>query len=383
MTGIIPRHAESTAKNFAKTCKVGPFQTAFGSEYCLQGQMLRARESQMKAWGLFLFLVLAMAGCASGQRLDVPLDRYGGEPLPDFEGFDRAGVEVIKGGFPPGRQPDGNTVLLASHDGLIVFDTGRHDFHTQKIIDRAGALKQPVAAIINSHWHLDHVSGNIPLRARYPDADVYSNGAAIENALATFLARGRESNQKLLADPTTTPEIVDEIRIDAATVDQGQRLKPTVSIEARQVVTIGGRRLEFHTAKGASDGDIWVFDPASGVVMTGDLVTLPAPFLDTPCPVEWSNALEAVLATSFTRAMPGHGREMTRSEITLYRDAFNALVACAAGDAEPIACADAWAAAVAPLQENPELDNRYARGMSRNYVENVLRKDGLRKDCAA
>ncbi len=82
-----------------------------------------------------------VSSVASGQRLDTPLDRYGGEPLPDFEGFDRAGVEVIKGGFPPGRQPDGNSVVLASHDGFIVFDTGRHDFHTQKIIDRAEALQ--------------------------------------------------------------------------------------------------------------------------------------------------------------------------------------------------------------------------------------------------
>jgi glyoxylase-like metal-dependent hydrolase (beta-lactamase superfamily II) len=344
--------------------------------------MLRARESQMKAWGLYLFLVLAMAGCAAGRPLDAPLDRYGGDPLPDFEGFDRAGVDVIKGGFPPGRQPDGNTVILASADGLIVFDTGRHAFHTQKIIEHADARQQPVAAIINSHWHLDHVSGNIPLRARYPEVAVYNNGAAVENALATFLARGRESNRKLLDDPTTTPEIIDEIHIDAATVDQGERLKPTISIEAPQVVTIGGRRLEFHTAKGASDGDIWVFDQTSGVVMTGDLVTLPAPFLDTPCPVEWSKALEAVLATPFTRAVPGHGRDMDRSDIVLYRDAFNALIACSGSTAEPITCADAWAAAAAPLQENPEVDARYARGMSRNYVENVLRKDGVRKDCA-
>lgn len=337
----------------------------------------------MKAWGLFLIFVLTLSGCASGQRLDCLPEGYGGDPLPDFEGFDRAGVDVIKGGFPPGRQPDGNTVVLASTDGLIVFDTGRHRFHTQKIIDRAEALQQPVVAIINSHWHLDHVSGNIPLRERFPEVAVYSNGAAVENALATFLARGRESNRKLLDDPATTPEIIDEIHIDAATVEQGERLKPTVSIEAPQVVTIGGRRLEFHTAKGASDGDIWVFDPASGVVMTGDLVTLPAPFLDTPCPKAWSEALDAVLAAPFTRAIPGHGREMTRSDIVLYRDAFNALLACSETDAEPIACADAWAAAAAPLQETPETDARYARGMSRNYVENVLRKDGVREDCLA
>jgi glyoxylase-like metal-dependent hydrolase (beta-lactamase superfamily II) len=342
----------------------------------------------VKVSGLFPVFLMLCTGCVAaapdGYARDgaIGVEQDFGAPMPDFESFDRAGVEVIKGGFPPGRQPDGNTVILASSDGLIVFDTGRHRFHTQKIIDRADALQQPVAAIINSHWHLDHVSGNIPLRERFPDAAVYSNGAAVENALVTFLARGRESNRKLLDDPATTPEIIDEIHIDAATVEQGEKLKPTLSIEAPQVVRIGGRRLEFHTAKGASDGDIWVFDPASSVVMTGDLVTLPAPFLDTPCPKEWSAALEAILAAPFTRAIPGHGREMDRNDIALYRDAFNALINCANAAAEPITCADAWAAAAAPLQENPERDNRYARGMSRNYVENILRKDGIREDCA-
>ena len=342
----------------------------------------------MKAWGLSFLVGLMAAGCASGPPADSPndiraIDSYGGAPLPDFENFDRAGVDIIKGGFPPGRQPDGNTVILASSDGLIVFDTGRHRFHTQKIISHAREAGQPVAAIINSHWHLDHISGNLPLRELFPGAAIYSNGAAVENALRTFLARGRESNAKMLEDPTLTAEIIDEIRIDAATVEQGELLKPTVSIERAQTITIGGRRLEFHTATGASDGDIWVFDPGSGIVMTGDLVTLPAPFLDTPCPKAWSAALEEVLGTPFQRAIPGHGREMTRADIVLYRDAFNALIACAQGAAEPLVCADAWTAAAAPLQENAGLDNRYARGMSRNYVENVLRKDGVREDCLA
>jgi glyoxylase-like metal-dependent hydrolase (beta-lactamase superfamily II) len=350
--------------------------------------MLDVRESQLKAWGLSLLVGLIVSGCASGPsgepEHDIQtFDTLGGPPLPDFENFDRAGIDVIKGGFPPGRQPDGNTVILASNDGLIVFDTGRHGFHTQKIIDHAEAAGQPVAAIINSHWHLDHISGNIPLREMFPGVAVYSNGAAVENALHTFLARGRESNAKMLEDPTLTPEIIDEIRIDAATVDQGEQLKPTISIEQAQAITIGGRRLEFHTASGASDGDIWVFDPAAGVVMTGDLVTLPAPFLDTPCSKDWSAALEEILATPFERVIPGHGREMTRADITLYRDAFNTLIACAQGTDEPLVCADAWTAAAVPLQENPELDNRYARGMSRNYVENVLRKDGVRADCLA
>ncbi len=342
----------------------------------------------MKAWGLILSLSVLCSACAAPSGsvpVSTPVDRYGGPPMDAPFDLDRAdaGATVIPGGFPPGRQPDGNTIVLNTIDGLVVFDTGRHRFHTQKIIDHATAAKRPVVAIVNSHWHLDHISGNIPLREQFPAAAVYNHGAALENARATFLASGRESNRKLLDDPATTPEIIDEITIDAATVDQGEKLLPTISIESDRSLIIGGRRLEVHVAKGASDGDIWIYDPAAKLVMTGDLITFPAPFLDTPCPKAWSEGLDAVLATPFVRAVPGHGRELTRGEVTLYRDAFNALVDCAKGQAEPIACADAWATSAAPIQENPENDFRYARGMSRNYVENVLRKDGIRKDCGA
>lgn len=337
----------------------------------------------MKAFGLVLSLSLFCAGCATPPDPAPLLDRYGGQAQPDPESFDRAGVEVIKGGFPPGRQPDGNTVILASADGLIVFDTGRHRFHTQKIIDFAASRSQPVAAMINSHWHLDHISGNIPLRERFPGAAIYSNGAALDHALRTHMPEGRESNRELLKDPATTPEIIDEINIDAATVDQGERLRPTISIEASQTLVIGGRILEVHAAAGASDGDLWIFDPATKLVMMGDLVTFPAPFLDTPCPRAWSEGLDAILATPFVRAIPGHGREMTRPDVILYREAFNALIACADSSTEARACAEAWATAVASLQEDPEADARYARGMSRNYVENVLRKGGVRDDCDA
>jgi glyoxylase-like metal-dependent hydrolase (beta-lactamase superfamily II) len=345
--------------------------------------MLLARERQMKALGLVFSLLLVCTGCATPPNRTVPLDRFGGQPLSPPESIDRAGIEIIRGSFPPGRQPDGNTVVLASADGLIVFDTGRHRFHTQKIIDFAASRRQPVAAIINSHWHLDHISGNIPLRDRFPAAAIYSNGAALDHALRTHMPEGRESNRELLKDPATTPEIIDEISIDAATVDQGDRLRPTISIERSRTLVIGGRSLEVHAAAGASDGDLWIFDPASKVVMMGDLVTFPAPFLDTPCPKAWSEGLDAILATPFVRAVPGHGREMTRPDVILYRDAFNALIACAESVAEPLACGEAWARAVATLQENPETDARYARGMSRNYVENVLRKGGVREDCTA
>src|SRR4051812_20421758 len=97
------------------------------------------------------------------------------------------GVDLIPGKFAAGTQPDGNTVVFTTTDGLVVFDTGRHPEHTQQIVDFANAAKKPVVAIVNSHWHLDHVGGNVLLRAKYPGVRVYAS-SAIEDAMHGFLA---------------------------------------------------------------------------------------------------------------------------------------------------------------------------------------------------
>ena len=68
-----------------------------------------------------------------------------------------SGVHLIPGSFTPGTQPDGNSIVFDGRDGLVVFDTGRHPEHTRKILDIARDSRKPVAAIINSHWHLDHI----------------------------------------------------------------------------------------------------------------------------------------------------------------------------------------------------------------------------------
>ncbi|MEZ6031088.1 MAG: MBL fold metallo-hydrolase [Hyphomonadaceae bacterium] len=338
----------------------------------------------MKAWGLILSaLVLVCTGCVcTGCAATVSArppdpDMQISPRLPDPPNFDRAGVDVIRGFFAPGRQPDGNTVILASAGGLIVFDTGRHADHAQKIADIARSHDAPVLAIINSHWHLDHISGNIPLRKMWPGATVYSNDAALTDALGSFLARGLESNRTMAADPATPPALADDLRGDIVTVEQGALLHPGISVEGPVTLNIAGRVLQLHTASAASAGDIWLYDPAARLIASGDLVTLPAPFLDTACPAKWSAALEDVLAQPFERLVPGHGREMTRADVMLYRDAFNALLRCAASDAEASACAEAWAGSIGSLLDDQSGDAVAAKAYA-GYYAGLLRQPGAR-----
>src|SRR5436190_16384486 len=122
-----------------------------------------------------------------------------------------AGIHFIPGAVPLNSGPDGNTIVFDAPKGLIVFDTGRHPEHAQAILDYAKQRGRPIAAIMNSHWHMDHVQGNADIRQVYPRAQVYAT-TAVDGALQTFLADGRKSSKEELKDPKTTPTELTEIR---------------------------------------------------------------------------------------------------------------------------------------------------------------------------
>jgi len=283
------------------------------------------------------------------------------------------GVTLIPGGIRPNRQPDGNTVIFDAPAGLIVMDTGRHKWHRQAILDFARARGKPVAAIINSHWHLDHVSGNPDIRAAYPGLKVYASNA-IDDALTGFLARSAADAKPYLGTGKLPRETEEDVRGDIAAVENGAALKPDVVIDKSGLIAVAGKKLQVNLApNAATDGDIWVYDPATRIVAVGDLVTLPAPFLDTACPVGWSAALTRIAQTPFRIAVPGHGGPMTPAQFATWHAAFDAVVACAASTREAGQCAADWAKATADL---PGADATRGEKMALYYVKDVLRAHG-------
>lgn len=286
------------------------------------------------------------------------------------------GVWLIPGGILPKRQPDGNTVVFRAPKGLVVMDTGRHAWHRQAILDFATARRRPIVAIVNSHWHLDHVSGNPALKAAFPGAKVYASHA-IDEALTGFLAKSAADAAGYLEPGKLPPETQEDIRADLATIKAGEALKPDVAITASGVRDLGGLKLRLNLAPDAATaGDVWLYDPKSKVAAVGDLVTLPAPFLDTACPQGWRAALAQVWATPFELAIPGHGAPMTRGQFALYRQAFDDLVGCAASERGKADCAGAWTKAVTPLLGADPAQAKRAQGMTEYYVQDVLRAHG-------
>jgi glyoxylase-like metal-dependent hydrolase (beta-lactamase superfamily II) len=293
------------------------------------------------------------------------------------------GVWLIPGGIRPNRQPDGNTVIFDAPEGLVVVDTGRHAWHRKAILSLARTEAKPIVAIVNTHWHLDHVSGNPALRAAHPGLRVHSS-AAIDGALAGFLATSAKASAGYLDDPKVPEEMREDLRADLQTIQNGSALKPDVVIAASSKLTLGGRALQLNYAPDAvTAGDVWLYDETSGVAALGDLVTLPAPFLDTACPVGWQAALAQVAATPFTVAIPGHGAPMTRAQFLLYEGAFDDFIDCAISTRTGDECASGWADSIGPLLPADPLEQRRAREMAAYYVGLLRANGGRSKYCEA
>jgi glyoxylase-like metal-dependent hydrolase (beta-lactamase superfamily II) len=291
-----------------------------------------------------------------------------------------AGIHLLRGAFVPGQQPDGNSVLLRAPDGLIVVDSGRHAAHTQRILDFAADAKQPIVAVVNTHWHLDHISGNARLRAAHPDLRVHASDA-LDAALAGFLATGRRQMQQMLDTSTDEAEKA-RLRDEIARVDSGPALKPDVVIDAPATRALAGKPLRWGFERASvTAGDVWLFDPATRVLISGDLVTLPAPFLDTACPARWRATLERLDQVEFDILLPGHGAPMTHADFGRYRDAFGSLLDCAATPVGAATCVDGWMRDAQPLLAgHPE---GLARDLVDYYVQHRLRGDAATRDCPA
>ena len=295
------------------------------------------------------------------------------------------GVHLLPGDMLPGRGPDGNTVVFDAPEGLIVIDTGRHAWHSDGILAFAANRKRPVVAIVNTHWHLDHSSGNGRIKAAWPGATLYTT-RAVDRALAEggFLASNLDSAKPMLDDPKLDEIEKEEVQIFVATMDERGILRPDIVVAKSGDLAIAGCPFDVHvTDRAVTDADVWLYDGASGVAVIGDLVTLPAPFFETACPAQWRMALDEVWATPFVKAIPGHGRPMDRVAFDTYRRAFNGFMDCVEGETAAAQCAATWAAGIAPLLGGDDLMRRMATGDAEYYVGMLRENGGKSAECLA
>ncbi len=205
---------------------------------------------------------------------------------------------VDNGGF------TGNAGFIVGPAGVVVVDTGPSLRHGQAMLRAiASATPLPVKLAINTQGVQDFLFGNaafsaagVPLLTHRKSADLMRSRC--EHCLANL--------RQLLGTSAMsgTRVVVPENLVDASTV-----------------LDIAGLHLQLmHFGWGATPGDLAVFDPASGTLFTGALVSVERiPDLRDGRIDGWLRALDALDQVPARHVVPGHGPVGDRSSIARTR----------------------------------------------------------------
>lgn len=284
-----------------------------------------------RAWPSGSAFLLALIIAPQGQTLAAQAEH----PLPSVLSYRT--VKVADGVYafitPEERSgfQSGNSVVIIGDDGVMVFDTGNIPSSTRRQIAEIRRLTpQPVRYVVNSHWHPDHNLGNSEYRAAFPEVRIIGTSATragiIERVPGYFdqmkgfaptdsLMRLRLSTGKL-RDGSPMPDnvrtmwtlVTGDYREFLPEVLTSHPLPPDLIFDDSLTVHLGKRVVQIvRPGRGNTAGDAYVYLPADGVLLTGDLVTVPCPFPSTAFFAEWITALDQLEARGAATIVPGHG----------------------------------------------------------------------------
>jgi cyclase len=226
----------------------------------------------------------------------------------------------------------GNSVAVIGRDAVLVVDTGQFPELTRRMIaDIRRLTDRPVRYVVNTHWHGDHLLGNLQYREAFPGVSIVNHVETrrladkifptfVEKSLKEFptyvsdmrgaVARGtRKSGKALTADEKEYyRRQADEL--DAATrqLPQMTYVKADLLFDGQLRLDLGGREVQVvHLGRGNTGGDTVVFVPDAKVAAAGDLVAYPTPYSFGSWMQEWPATLEKLKTLGATRVVPGHG----------------------------------------------------------------------------
>jgi len=210
-------------------------------------------------------------------------------------------VEVAPGVFvhqglyeeqsPTNRGDIANASFVVGQDAVAVIDT-LGSFQMGEALRRAvrAVTDKPIRYVINTHMHPDHVFGNAAFKA---DNAAFVGHHKLARALSMrgegYLAKNRE---------LLSPEVFEGTEI----------VLPTVSVEDRLTIDLGGRSLVCEAQKTAhTDNDLIITDEQTNTLFLGDLLfSVHIPTIDGSI-LGWLTLLDDLPKRKAARVVPGHG----------------------------------------------------------------------------
>lgn len=237
------------------------------------------------------------------------------------------GVYAIRHPDAPDGFPQGNTTVVIGDRGVLVVDSCYLPSSAREDIAQIRQwTDRPVRYLLNTHWHYDHTIGNAAYAEAFPEITIVSHVATLREMRgynAPWLARYPERTAELRRTLSTAKEdgepLTEARKVEVATALKAResvgaeylalvdRL-PTMTFDSALAIDLGGREVELlHLGRGNTEGDAVVYLRREKILVTGDLLDHPVPYLGGGFPSDLIRTLERMAGMDVETFVPGHG----------------------------------------------------------------------------
>lgn len=211
---------------------------------------------------------------------------------------------------------------------------------------KATVGNKPIHYLINTHWHPDHVQGNSTYSSNFPEAlDIISHVntrqdiidkeiPSLKEIKDSFVTEIKDTEEQLKSGKTKdgkdlTAEKRQELEKDLKEtkdlqidLENLQITLPNLTFDRSMFLHGGDREVQvLYFGRGHTAGDVVVFLPKEGVLVTGDLLTGGIPFMRDAYPQDWGQTLAGIEKLNVSRIIPGHGAVQEGKErLTLLKE---------------------------------------------------------------
>lgn len=241
------------------------------------------------------------------------------------------GVYMIRHEDAPDTFPQGNTTVVIGERDVLVVDSCYLPSSAQRDIAQIRAwTDRPVKYLVNTHWHYDHTMGNGAYRDAFPGIAIVAHAETKKQIagynrqwFANFPERGARFRRlidagKDEAGKPLSPSAIAELQTGIAGITPvwaelrplaaRRDLAPDVSFRDELAIDLGGREVRvLHLGRGNTAGDVVVHLADEKLLIAGDLVDHPVPYLGGGYPVELVATLENIARLAPETIVPGHG----------------------------------------------------------------------------
>ena len=250
-----------------------------------------------------------------------------------------------------------NVVVIVGDEDVTVFDSNTRPATARKVIAEIRKLtNKPVRTLINSHWHMDHWSGNGEYVKAFPGVRIVATtesrdymkrmGPAFfvdevhvpraRATLDTALRTGKQRDGSMLTDSVrrAMERDVEDAASFAREIAANPRVLPNFVYRDTLIFWSGTRELRLMSETGDASASTVLYLPREKLLVTGDVLVSPEDGKGPPpwttnsySITPWLRSLRSFEALDVTTIVPGQGPAFhDKAYLTVTANLFAAII---------------------------------------------------------